>query len=84
MAKTQAEIDDDTRYRNRFRDGGDDKPMKRHQKKVFNRATGTFDKPAPDPTPKGHKAWYAEKIAKVSENKRQAARTRKKAEEAGG
>ncbi|MDH3412454.1 MAG: hypothetical protein OER87_07575 [Gammaproteobacteria bacterium] len=46
MAKTQKEMDDDVRYRNRFREGGNDEPMARHKKKVFNRATGQFQKPA--------------------------------------
>lgn len=43
---TQKDDDDDARYRNRFRDGPNDEPMARHQKKVFNRATGEFQKPA--------------------------------------
>ena len=59
MAKTQAELDDDARFRNRFRDGGDDEPMKRHQKKVFNRATGTFEKPAQQMDTAG---WWKEKL----------------------
>lgn len=42
MGKTQAERDDDIRYRNRFREGGDDEPMARHKKKVWDRSTGTF------------------------------------------
>lgn len=60
MAKTQAEIDDDNRYRNRFRDGGNDEPMARHKKKVFNRATGRHEKPA---TKVSAKKWWGEKIA---------------------
>ena len=57
MAKTQKEMDDDVRYRNRFRDGGNDEPMKRHQKKVFDRSTGTFNKPAKQTNAK---QWWGE------------------------
>jgi hypothetical protein len=81
MAKTQKEMDDDVRYRNRFRDGGNDEPMKRHQKKVFDRSSGTFKKPA---TETNAKQWWGEALGKHSQNKRAAARTKKKIEGSGG
>jgi hypothetical protein len=62
------ESNDDIRYRNRFRDGGNDEPMKKHQKKVWNRATGRFQKPAPKVRPGGAMEWWKEKVGGQSVN----------------
>jgi len=88
MAKSQAEIDDDNRYRNRFRDGGNDQPMSRHKKKVFNRATGEFQKPA---VKLDAKKWWKKKLgvgSKAGEgalapatSKEKAAKARKEADD---
>jgi hypothetical protein len=55
--------------------------MKRHQKKVFDRSSGTFKKPA---TETNAKQWWGEALGKHSQNKRAAARTKKKIEGSGG
>lgn len=81
MAKTQAEIDDDTRYRNKFRDGPNDPDSKSKVKRVFNKATGKFQDAAPR---LDAKKWYGKKIAGHSQNKKAQTRTAeniKKAEE---
>jgi len=66
--------DDDIRYRNRFREGGDDQPMKRHQKKVFNRATGRFEKPA---TRMDTTQWWKDKAKSMGANIRRAGQLKK-------
>jgi len=54
--------DDDARFRNRFRDGENDEPMKRKTKRVYNRATGQFQDAAPRVHPEGAAGWYKDKL----------------------
>lgn len=42
MAKSQKELDDDVKYRNRFRDGENDEPMKRKVKRTMDKPTGKY------------------------------------------
>ena len=59
---TQKQDDDDVRYRNRFRDGGNDEPMQRQTKRVFNKATGRHEtSKAKKVHPGGAVGWYKEK-----------------------
>ncbi len=86
MAKSQAEIDDDTKYRNRFRDGGNDEPMARHKKRAYNRATGEHQKPA---TEVDSKKWWRGKVGTDKKGSGALAKRRRKVvdsniEKAGG